>query len=819
MFLKNFIRRSFPWGVLLICAGGVWSFQAVSGAGRIHRIQVKGHRIIQTPAVLAKISLKPGGVYRLSQVRKDVKNLFKTGWFSHIEVDLKPRPSHLKQVILTYRVRENPLVQKVSYKGNHNISKKEMDKLFSFSQYEFLNRTKIKQALSDLRKEYRKKGYHLAAISYKVEQTKDPGRVHLWIHIQENQKTTVKKIHLSGNRSIKSSRIKAFLHTKEEGLLSWFSSSYGFYDRDVLETDLERIQFLYREEGYWQVQVSRPQVFVSPDRKNVTIHILIEEGPPLYVGQVSLTGGENLKNPVSTNRLLTREGDRLSYSKLHRDRQTIQVQCADEGYAFCNVLPRMAPYGVKDQVYVAFEIQTGTPVNIRRIDIKGNAHSRDKVIRRELRVYEGRLYSERGKEISRQNIKRLGFFDKVEIKTKTIKNHQKLVDLEVEVQDRELTGSLSLGAQYSGYHKLSFNGKVERMNLFGLGQNVGVFADLNLSRQYLSFNFSDPYFLDSRWFFGGDFQLNFWDHERLSGLSACRAYDKNLEKEGRSLKTTQLLKSCRENLPDWRFKSFSEKKVDMGLTFGRSLTDKLSVKGSSRWGYVLIQDDLEEWDSKKSSGFRNPLEVSLEYDSRNDRLFPTRGFYIMGSLEHNGIFSSFNYGTVLANVRFYQELFWGLVFRTNFRYGQRIGLGQENFVPVDEKFRLGGIDSVRGFEYFSIGLRKNSPALVNKVRQYGYKNPEELNFRIYGGLKETLMNVELQIPIFPKARFTGVVFFDAGSVYDHFKKIDPRLSWGLGLRVLTPLGPIRLEWGMPFKPRPQNLETPSRLDFTVGFPF
>ena len=799
--------------------GGTFPFQALSKPARIHRIQVEGHRIIQTPAALAKISLKPGGLYRPGQVREDVKNLFHTGWFSHIEVDLKPSPSRRRQVVLTYRVRENPLVQKVSYKGNHNISKKEMDKLFSFSQYEFLNRAKIKQALSDLKKEYKKKGYHLTNISYRVKPTKDPGRVHLWIHIQENHKTTVKKIHLSGNRSIKSSRIKAFLQTKEEGLLSWFSSSYGSYDRDILETDLERIQFLYREEGYWQVQTARPQVFVSPDKKNVSIHIVIEEGQPLQVGQISLTGGEGLKNPVSTSQLLTREGDRLSYTKLHRDRQTIQMQCADEGFAFCNVIPRMAPYEMKDQVHLVFEVQTGQPVRVRRIDIKGNAHSRDKVIRREVRIYEGKLYSERGKEASRRNIQRLGFFDKVEIHTKTIKNHQDLVDLEVEVQDRELTGSLTLGAQYSGYHKLSFNGKVERVNLFGLGQNVGVFADLNLSRQYLSLNFSDPYFLDSRWFFGGDFQLNFWDHERLTGLSDCRAYDKNLKKEGMSIKTTRLLKSCRQSLPDWRFKSFSEKKADMGMVLGRSLTDRLSVKGSSRWGYVQIQDELDELESKKSSGFRNPLEVSLEYDSRNDRLFPTRGFYIRGSLGYNGVFSNFNYGTVLANVRFYQELFWGLVFRTNLRYGQRIGWGENNFVPVDEKFRLGGIDSVRGFEYFSIGLKKNSPALVDKVRQYGYKNPEELNFRIYGGLKEALMNVELQIPILAKARFTGVVFFDAGSVYDRFHKIDPRFSWGLGVRVLTPLGPIRLEWGKPFHPREENLEPPSRLDFTVGFPF
>ncbi len=796
-----------------------------SYADRIHKIVVKGNRIIETGAILAKISSRPARAYQLNQVRKDVKKLFETGWFSHIEVDFKKTKS--KKIILTYAVKENPIVEKVSYKGNKNISKKEMDKLFLVSQYEFLDHKKIKQAIENLKEEYSKKGYYLADISYRVEakNPKDKGKVDLLLQIRENNKTIVKRIEFQGNRSIKSSEIKAFMLTKEQSLFGLFSSSQGVYNRKVLEHDRERIKFLYMDRGYFQVQVGEPKVFISQDKKNVSIHVPIQEGDVFEVSQISFAGdtdvlldGQEVVGAL-TDHLQSEEGKVLSYGKLGRDMEYIQKRYGDEGYAFCNVIPRMAVAG-KGLVHLRFEIQKGKKVKIRRIDITGNSHTRDKVIRREVRVYENEFYHEGDKERSRQNIQRLGFFDEVKVGTKTIPQRDGVVDMEIEVKEREMTGMFTAGVQVGGPYGISGHLKVQRMNLFGRGQNISVMGDLNFNRQYVNLSFTEPYLLDSPWFFGTDFQVDYWNYDRISGLAHCQEYEEALKKLDNQMEAGKLLRECQRVFPDLRFRSFSEQKTDAGFILGRSFSDTWSGKVSSRWGYIKIYDDLDKDLSQKSSGFRNPLKLTLEYDGRDDRMFPKSGFYILSSLRYNSpLFSKFNYITWTANMRFYQELFWGMVFRLNTRYGHHTGLGKQSFVPMDEKFRLGGIDSLRGFDYFSIGPRKRSQLLLEKATQYGYENPEALAWRVEGGLKEALINVELQIPLLGKNQFMGVLFFDTGSAYDRWSSLDLRSNWGLGLRVLTPMGPIRLEWGFPLNPRAKDMEPPSRMNFTLGFPF
>ena len=792
---------------------------------QVDKILIKGNKIVEKKAIRSKITTRVNRPYRAWRVRQDVQKIFNTGWFYYIEVQKKVKEG---KVNLIYVVKEKPIVEKIVYKGNDNLSKKELDEIFSFSPYEFVNHKKAKEAVQSIKEEYEKKGYYLAEVSYSFKTSaSQKEKAELIIHIKENQKVKVKRLRFVGNQSLSAQEIKAFMATKETGLLSFLSSS-GSYSKDILEQDLNNIRFIYMDRGYWRVFVGQPQLFISPDKTELSIHIPIQEGKQFKAGTVDFAGDLIFDKEELREGMETEEGEIFSYGKMQRDIKRLETKYGDKGYGFANVIPRFfnPPGEGEPVIHVLFEIQKGKKVKIGRIFITGNSYTRDKVIRREMRIFEGELYNKTNKDRSMANIRRLGFFDDVKIIPKTIKNRDDLMDMEVNIKERENTGTLEVGAGYDGFYGLSFTGKVHRFNLFGRGYNLGVDTSLNKHRQYVNLDFSDPYFLDSRWYFGGMFYLDYWKRLNFSEelFKACDEWDKLKLKKGGVLteKENSSNKSkCLASFPSTNYRGFTERKISGGLTFGRSITDTLKLLFYYRVEHVDLNNTIDEgpYPIAEASGFRNPAEAIVEYDKRNDRLYPTKGIYSRNSISYDGVFSKFNYLTFSLNTRVYYPLFWKLVFRANVQYSQHLGLGKDGFVPFDRLFLLGGINSLRGFEYFAIGPRKKSDFIYEKAIRYGHPYPEEVSQRIFGGLREFYTNLELQFPIFPTAQLLGVLFMDLGSAYNSWDTFDLRANWGFGLRVFTPLGPIRLELGLPFEPRSEWGEQSSEFQFTIGLPF
>ena len=524
----------------------------------------------------------------------------------------------------------------------------------------------------------------------------------------------------------------------------------------------------------------------------------------------------------------TEELEVFSYGKLQRDIKRLETKYGDEGYAFVNIIPKFfnLPGDDNKTIHVLFEIRKGKKVKIGQIYIIGNSYTRDKVIRREIRIFEGDLYNETDKNRSADNIRRLGFFDDVKIISKTIKNRNDLVDMEVNIKERENTGTLELGAQYAEYG-FAFNGKVHKYNLFGKGYNMGFDATINKVRQYINLQFSDPYFLDSEWYFGGDFYFEYWsggdlNEERKKVESECQGFDFKSENIN-SVKNREARREfCLSSIPDINYRGFSEEKISGGLTFGRSLSDSLKLLLYYRMEMVWLRNtiDTDLYPVDFSSGLRNPVEAIVEYDKRNDRLFPTGGLYSRGSVAYDGIFGKFNYFTLSANVRFYRKLFWDFVFRMNVQYSAHLAMdGDKNSIPIDRLFLLGGINSLRGFQHFTVGPRKESKSILDKAEKYGHPNPKAVAHRVFGGTKELYTNWELQFPIIPGAKFLGVLFLDMGNAYDEWHSIGLRWNWGFGLRVFSPVGPLRFEIGFPFQTDEDKGEQMSQFQFTMGLPF
>ena len=811
--------------------------------GRVTHVLIKGNKIVEKQAIRSKISFKKGDSLRLLKIRQDVKQIFKTGWFDSVEVR---KTQHKNQITLTYYVKEKPVVQKITYKGNKNLSKKDIEKVFTFSTHEFLSHKKLKSAIKTLQKEYEKKGYYLAEISYKIKL--DGQKAQVTLHIKENAKIKVKQIHFIGNKAISAQEIKSFMGTKEAGLFSFLSAS-GSYDPDRFKQDLNNIRFIYMDRGYWKVFVQTPEIFVSADKKDLSIHISIQEGEQYKAGSIDFAGDLIFEKEDLQTTLETEEGEVFSYGKLQRDIKRLETKYGDKGYAFVNIIPKFfnKPGDDGKTIHVFFEIQKGEKTKLRQIHIKGNHYTRDKVIRRELRIFEGDLYSETGKNQSMSNIQRLGFFEEVKIIRKTIPKKDDLLDMEVMVKERENTGTLEIGAGIEGFRGLFLTGKVHKLNLFGLGYKAGLNFEVNKISQYININFSNPYFLDSRWYFGLDFFLN-----RNTGLGYqskyqsidpevifknCEEYDKKKAEHQAKLNNPQGFKTpqekqfseerlqvsqkqCWDSFPSVSIRGFGEQKISGGVTFGYSLTDDFRVLFYHRLEHMKLENAIDEalYPIKSASGVRHPIEAILEYDKRNDRFLPTQGIYGRTSLAYDGLLSRFDYWTLSANARFYHTLFWQMVFRVNVQYNQHLVLSDSE-VPFDRLFLLGGIHSLRGFRYYAVGPRKRSQLIYQKALKYQHPYPDIVSSMPFGGTKEFYTNIELQFPVIAKAKLLGVLFLDIGSAYNDFTSIDLRANWGVGLRIFTPMGPMRLEMGFPFAPRHNLGENRSEFNFTFGLPF
>ena len=261
-----------------VCSIGIALFflfvPVFSSALTVNRVLIKGNKIVEEEAIRSKISSKAGQKFRLRSIRQDVRSIFNTGWFYEVEVRKRQRKN---KVTLIYQVREKPVLGKIVYKGNKSLSKKDIEEIFPVSVHAFLDHKKLKAGIKSLKKEYEKKGYYLAEISYKIEPTDHAQKVRLIIQIKENKKIKVKRIHFIGNHSISTKEIKSFMGTKEAGLLSFISSA-GSYNSERFQQDLNNIRFIYMDRGYWKVFVGKPEVFVSPDKRDLSINIPIQEG-------------------------------------------------------------------------------------------------------------------------------------------------------------------------------------------------------------------------------------------------------------------------------------------------------------------------------------------------------------------------------------------------------------------------------------------------------------------------------------------------------------------------------------------------------------
>jgi outer membrane protein insertion porin family len=757
-------------------------------------IEVEGNRRVEVDAIKAAMVTKAGAPVNAQSIQQDVRAIMKLGYFSDVSIEEKGEPSRPTLIV---KVVEKPSVQDYRIEGNDEISADDLKESIEVKRYAILDLAAVRKTVKKIQEKYTEKGFYLAEVSFRLEDRPD-NQVVVVLVVNERAKVQVRRIHFVGNDNIPKEEILPYMQTQEGSFLAFLSSA-GTYKEEAFQRDLQAIQAVYLEKGYVSVKVGKPTIALSPDRTMLFISIPVEEGEQYTVGKLDFSGELLGMRPFLPQLLQSAQGALFVRSKVGHDLFAVADFYKDMGYAYVNVNPVTQLDPKARTLGLTFDVQPGRKVYFERIEIQGNAKTRDKVIRRELRIYEGDLYGASAIKISKQRITALGYFETVEISTKKGSTDDRIVAV-VEVKEKA-TGTFQVGAGFSSYENFILTAQISQNNFFGWGQTLSLQVQWSSLRQLGQIQFVEPYFLDTKWTFAFDLYAN----ENLYSTFTRGAI-------GGSLTWGYELAGMSWFLPGL------SKLEDLRLFLTYTL-ERVRVTAA-------VQDLLLF--NRYRSGVTSAARIAVAWDRRDNRLFPTRGFYLSASLDLAPPFlaPSWLFGDQVnlfyretLEFRFYQEIWQGLTGRFRILAGVIRGWDENNPVPVSELYYVGGVNTIRGYRLYSITPLAAVGASPNPDAQ--------MRLLQVGGNKQLVMNFELEYPIVEKMGIRALVFFDMGNAWAPGVYLDPNVSfslykaWGFGFRWFSPIGPLRFEWGFPLNRRRDPItgafiDAPVDFQFTIG---
>lgn len=731
----------------------------IKGIIQIDSVYIEGNKRIETDAILAAIESKKGAIFDAGLLDRDLRSIYQMGFFEDVQIDVEGGPGGK---IVTYRVSEKPSIGKIKFEGNKKIDHKDLMEILGIKRYSILNRRDIKDSLERLRNHYHQEGYYNVEIGEKVEDLPN-NEVTLIYQIKEGDKVYIKQIKFFGNAKFNDDDLKDLMQTSEKGFFSFITES-GHLDREKLEGDIFKIKSFYHNNGYIKAKVGDPEISYKKD-EGLIISIKINEGPQYAIRKVGIEEDLIKKEDELYQALKITKEKVYNREIIRSDTLTLSGIYSDEGYAFADVSPEIKEDDKEHKVDITYRILKGKKVRFERIIITGNNRTRDKVIRRELKVVEGGYFSGKKLKRSSQNLHRLGFFEEVEVKTKKGSSSEEMI-LDIHVKERA-TGMFSIGAGYSSVEKAIGMLQISQNNLFGLGQSLAAKASMSSKSTRYTLSFTEP------WLFGkplsAGIDLYDWEYE----------YDEYIKDSiGGRLKFG----------------------FPLGFEFTRGSViytyDDANVSDVSETASQTIKDMV-------GRNLTSSLTLAVSRDSRDRRFNARKGSVNTLSMEYaGGVLGGDNYFTKYrARSAWFFPLFSDSAFSVQGKWGyveKRTG-GE---LPVYEKFTLGGMNTVRGFDYGSIS--PVDPVTGDKI----------------GGEKMMVYNIEFRFPLVKEQGVFGVLFFDAGNVFtedEEYTFSGIRMSAGTGIRWYSPVGPLRLEWGYNLDQKPG--EASSNWEFTIGTPF
>jgi len=722
---------------------------------KIARIDIAGNRKIGASAITDKIKSKVGKPLNETDISSDIKTIYKMGFFLDVSAGVT---SEAQGKVLTFTVVEKGLISEIRLVGNKALDKDDILGAMAVKTRQSLNQEKIKEDIQKIKALYDTKGYYNAEISDHLEKDGQKDII-LVLTIKENNRIYIRSIVFEGNEAYSTKELVNMLTTTERTFFGFITDT-GILQINQLKQDLQKISAFYFNNGYINSQIGEP--VVTHDAKGIYIRIPVREGKRFKMSKVEISGDYLEKSRADLYAVLrTRTGNHYDREAVMKDIETITTAANDEGYAHADVNPKVVTHEKEQLVDLDFQLKKGELVHIARIGISGNTITRDKVIRRQLSIAEGELYSSSKLKNSYSALNQLRYFEEVDFQTEKAPDNK--MDVNIRVKEKN-TGMFMVGAGYSAADQAVIMAQVVQQNFLGYGQILSLKASLGSTTNNYELSFTEPWLFD----------LPLW---------------------------------CKADI--WKFKkeydSYTLDTRGIGLTMGYPLWRALSGYVGYKFSLDNVQDvNLLTASSyiKAQAGERTASAVSftLSYDTTNDSMFPTKGFKASGTVQHAGppLGGNTKFTKYTAGLSGYQLLFWDVVFAAK----GRVGFLQNNDerddqLPIYERFVLGGINSLRGLRYV------------------GPTNPGTSD--VVGGTTMITFTTEIVFPLIKDAGMKGVIFYDAGNTWNGGYYLDDlRMTCGGGIRWYSPIGPLRLEYGYVLNNKGLNDDAIGRFEFTIG---
>lgn len=733
----------------------------------VRDIRVQGLQRTEAGTVFGYLPVRVGDELTPARASEAVKALYATGFFKDV---------HLAQDgdVLVVRVDERPAIASVDVSGSREFDADALKKAMrqaGLAEARIFDRSVLDKAEQEIRRQYLSRGKYSVKITSSVTPMAR-NRVAVSMAIEEGASARIAQIRILGNKVFKESELLDQLKLTTPNWLSWYTKT-DQYSREKLAGDLETLRSFYLNRGYLEFGIESTQVSIDPAREKVYVTLAIKEGERYKVRDIKFGGNTLGREEQFRKALALKPGDTFSGEKLSQTEKKITDDLGAIGYAFASVNPVPTIDREKREVDYTLNIDPGRRAYVRRITIAGNQRTRDEVIRRELRQFEGAWFDSDKIALSRDRVERLGYFTDVQIQNVPVPGVPDQVDLVVKVTERA-TGQMKFGAGYSSTEKMLLMVGMEEPNFLGTGNTLGIDVNTGQTQRTASVSYVNPYFTQDGVSLGTDVYSRTFNAYN-SGLG-----DYRIRSAGGGL---------RLGIP------YTElDRVSFGLVFEQN-----QIKPGTNGLPQRYIDYVNQFGDNSHAWLAT---LGWSRDSRDSGIAPTRGAIQRLNVDVTFPGQDLSYYRATYQHAWYTPLTKDYTFSLSADVGYGRGLSGKPY-PVFKNFYAGGIGSVRGFGSNSLGprdVKDNNPL---------------------GGTASFAASAEVLFPLPGTGNDKTVrafLFADAGNVFDRTIKFnDLRYSMGAGINWLSPVGPLKLSLGYPLRRKPGD--DTQRVQFEIGTVF
>lgn len=734
----------------------------VLGMPTIEKIVINGNERVQDEAIMNRLTLRPGAILKPEEVSSAIKEIFAIGFFENVEV--KTEKDSKGKVDLVFEVTELPSIKEIEIKGNSVFTEDEILDALITRSLSVAKTERIQQDISKMKSMYEKKGYYTPKIEWELKELSG-NEAKLVFNIDEGKHRFLTDIKFPGREKLPESELLKILTIKEKSWFWWIDSSGKFTQSD-LEENRNRIIGYYSQKGYIKAQVGEPELKIEDD--GVIVSYPVNEGNRYQIRKVDVEGDLVISREKILENLESKPKTWFKGADVGKDTENITKLYKNLGYAYVDVEPVIDVNDEYKFVDMTFKINKNQRVRIEQVQIRGNNRTRDKIIRRNVALAAGDLFDDSALEVSKGRLESLDFFEAVKIKTAP-GSKPDLMNVAVEVMEKK-TGSIAAGLGFSNKGGAMGNIDVKEKNVLGMGIMLNANGKLSSNSNTYEGSITYPWLFDR--------PLN----------ATLSAYNNNTTETN----YTKVGTGISLNLG---FPVYGAWRMHTGLS--RDASRKVGMEDSYSEAIAKYYRSRGDDPDRFYSTAEHAVSMSLVRDTRLGAMIPRGGAKIVFGSRLAGLGGDVSYARYYSDASYYYPLFWKAILKAKANFTGVSEVGNMP-VPVDRRILLGGISTVRGYKYGELAPKG----------EYG---------SVLGGDRGVFANLECLFPVFESQKLYGVVFVDAGNAWNSTESPfieELKAGGGLGVRWVSPMGPIRVEYG--WKLTPEKGDTSGEFAFTMG---